>query len=142
QDKIDIALCRLERKCGNEVTVSYAGAKQALYYFDVSNKEEGVQKVRGTRRSIGANTKKSIGFEQFERVLPSGSIFYLASDGFSDQHDIEGEKMGSLRFHELLKTASTLPFDKQATEIEKFFNKHRSGQFQRDDVTVLGVQLR
>ncbi len=141
-DRINIALCCLAWKENGEVELSYAGAKQPLYYLDASNRENGVQRIRGTRRSIGANTKKNGDFEQFRCTLPAGSTVYLASDGFSDQHNIKGEKMGTARFHALLETVSTLPFDQQAAQIENYFNKHRSGQFQRDDVTVLGIQLR
>ncbi len=141
KDGMDIALCRLEKKPNNEIEIIFAGAKRPLYFVNPAEPTKGVQKIRGTRRSIGGRLKRKRSFEQVRLTLPKGSTLYLFSDGYSDQHDKKGKKIGSVRFHALLEEIMELPLATQAERIETYFATHKKEQIQRDDVTVLGIQL-
>ncbi|MEM6299857.1 MAG: SpoIIE family protein phosphatase, partial [Bacteroidota bacterium] len=141
KDGMDIVLCRLEKKPNDEVEIIFSGAKRPLYYFNPLESSKGIQKVRGTRRSIGGRLKKERSFEQTKLTLPMGTILYFFSDGYADQHSEEGKKIGSVQFHSLLEEVVERPLAEQATRVETYFDDHKKGQVQRDDVTVLGIQI-
>ncbi|MEM6300057.1 MAG: 7TM diverse intracellular signaling domain-containing protein, partial [Bacteroidota bacterium] len=124
KDGMDIALCRFEDK-GSQIEVVFSGAKRPLCYFDAENKAKGLQKVTGTRRSIGGMLKKKRNFEQVVLNLPPKSILYLTSDGYADQHNEAGDKIGSMQLYTFLEVIAQLPLEAQAMQLEAYFDNHK-----------------
>ena len=138
-DGMDVAFCVIEKlpHSPNEVKVVFAGAKRPLWYY--SNGE--FNEIRGTKRSIGGQSKYRP-FENHAFILPKGSLLYLTSDGFNDQHNLERKKFGKMQLMELIKQNANLPLVQQATNYQQALDDHMQGGVkQRDDITFVGIKL-
>lgn len=134
EDGLDLALCRIEPE-----TVTFAGARRPLYAVDGAGR---FVELSGDRASIGG-TRRSAEREFRNYLLPRepGMTLYLATDGFADQNGPAGKPFGSRRLRELLRENAKLPLAEQAEALAEALDVHRSGEPQRDDVTVVGLRL-
>lgn len=138
---MDISLCAITHE-HDGWKVAFAGANQPLFYAKSPNKQNNpVVKLKGVSRSIGESHKQSRPFVNHDLYLPEGSFLYLCSDGYADQNNMEQKKIGSKKLEELLATASAMPLEEQRNFLEEYLDRHQGNQSQRDDITVLGVQL-
>lgn len=99
--------------------------------------------IKGTKRSIGGlHRYEDRPFTNQVVHLPKGTTLYLTSDGYTDQHNIKREKYGRHRLNELLGTLSHLPLSQQKTALLHELQQHMDDEVpQRDDITILGIQL-
>ncbi|MGB0521992.1 MAG: SpoIIE family protein phosphatase [Flammeovirgaceae bacterium] len=137
---MDIALIRLEQKEeGAELT--FAGAKRNLYYG--LPEMNCLQTLAGNRRSIGGSSSKKLEkpFQNNVVQLPEGSIFYAFTDGYADQNNEKGKKIGTKYLVKYLEDLSDQDFAAQQVVIEKILDKHMSGVQQRDDILVAGLKI-
>lgn len=139
QDGMDLVFCVMEDLPEGKVKLTYAGAKRPLYYFRPQSNE--LVELKGDRRSIGGFQGKELPFTDQEIILEKGSKIYMTTDGFMDQHNMKGRKFGSLQFKKLLQEISELPMVVQKERLNSILQNHMNGQFQRDDITVIGVEL-
>ena len=98
--------------------------------------------VKVSRRNIVCFSCKKIKrqFEEYELTIPKGSRLYISTDGFIDQNNAKRERFGSKPFQELLTAIQPHIMPQQLEILEGKFRKHQQEE-QRDDVTVLGVEL-
>lgn len=144
QDGMDLCLCLLEEVDlldgeGPQVRVIFAGAKRPLYY--TSQGVEGLQELKGSRKSIGGMQFKDKRFEEESILLKKGDCLYLTTDGYVDQHNMKGKKIGSPRLLQKMTEVKDLPMTEQELQFEAYLEAHQSGQLQRDDITIVGVRL-
>jgi PAS domain S-box-containing protein len=134
QDGMDIGLLVWHFK--NNL-IQFSGAKRPL----VLVRDKKVQEFAGDRFSIGGkeeDKKKCFTDKTFE--AQSGDMFYLFSDGFTDQFGgPKGKKFMHKKFLKLLVTLSTLNTAKQKEELEKAFYDYKGNLEQVDDVLVIGI---
>ena len=136
-DGMELGLCVLTKN-GEETLLEFAGAKSPMYLVQDGK----LTKVRGTRRAIGGGKRQSsraFVCESFK--LGSGDVFYLSSDGYPDQSSPQRQKLGSLRFIELLETHHDEMMAKQRIILEGALDEHQEDEAQRDDITVAGVRI-
>ena len=137
-DGMDISIFCLDKTSeGNKVT--FSGAKQSMYY--VENHQ--LHKLKGNRMSIGGrrSRKRTESFKEKTVVLQNNSMIYMMTDGFADQSDLQGQKIGSIKIIEEFSKISDLPADKQKEELELLLEQHQRSAPQRDDITLLGIRL-
>ena len=137
-DGMDVAIFCLDKtEEGNKIT--FAGAKQAMYYIE----NHKLTKIKGDKMSIGGRRSKrrSDTFKEKTIILPNGSMIYMMSDGFADQADLQGQKIGSNKIIEQLEKVAELSTDKQKQELEVLLEQHQRTAPQRDDITLLGIRL-
>lgn len=137
-DGMDISIFSLDKTTeGNKIT--FAGAKQSIYY--VENHQ--INKLKGDRMSIGGRRSKrrDITFNEQTIMLPNNSMIYMMTDGFADQSDLQGQKIGSNIILEQLAKVENLSADKQKQELETLLEQHQRTAPQRDDITLLGIRL-
>lgn len=137
-DGMDISIFCLDKtETGNKIT--FAGAKQSMFY--VENHQ--IIKLKGDRMSIGGRRSKrqDSNFKEQTIILQNGSMVYLMSDGFADQSDLQGQKVGSNVIIEKLEKIADLPTEKQKQELENLLEQHQRTAPQRDDITLLGIRL-
>ncbi len=120
--------------------LTFAGAKLPLFY--ICNDELTV--IKGDKESVGYKSS-DLDFEFTNHTIPveKGMVFYLASDGFTDQ--LGGEKglhFGSRRFKDMLKENAHLSFSEQKEIFVRVFNDYRGDNEMQDDVTVVGFGFR
>ena len=134
-DGLDIAVCRIE---GNVLT--FAGANLPLYV----RRGDAVQMIKGDRMSVGyRSSREDFAFTLQRWEAQAGDIIYLTSDGYIDQNG--GAKdfaFGRRRFMELLAALPPGDMELQKDALEDALQNYMEGRSQRDDITVLGVQLR
>ena len=134
QDGMDMCLIKIDGK-----KVVFAGAKRPLY---IAREGQEVETIKGDLDSIGGKQKKEFktftnyhfDFTQEKRVF-----LYLTTEGFVDQPDPDRKKIGSKALIQWIQTNYTLSGIEQRESLMGFLNKHKQGEKQRDDITVLGV---
>lgn len=124
----------------NEGKMLYAGAKISIYRKDIN----GVQCYKGDKKGIGyKNTNDSYEFNNYEFDLKDDDIFYITTDGFTDQNG--GEKdlpFGRKKFEELINKYSDKPLNLQMNLFEEELSKYMKNESQRDDITLLAFKVK
>ncbi len=135
-DGMDVGICRIWQK-ENDYEITFAGAKQNLYY--VQNAE--LKTLKGSKKNIGGNYEAKEDFENTTVIVPKGTNLYLYSDGFADQNNAERNKIGSDQLRKTLLANANLSFEEQGKILEGILIAHQQSEAQRDDITVIGVQI-
>ena len=65
----------------------------------------------------------------------------MATDGFADQNDINREKFGKKNLIKTIARNSMISLELQKQQLETALEQHQEGTLQRDDITVLALQL-
>jgi serine phosphatase RsbU (regulator of sigma subunit) len=133
-DGMDVAICVFDEENKN---IQFSSAFRPLFYTVNGQLFE----LKGDRKSIGDNRKKMEYTLQTIEWIP-GSYFYMLSDGFIDQNNSDNEKFGTRRFRDLLIDMQGLSPVEQQNRLLSEFLKHKGNETQRDDVTVVGVQIK
>ncbi len=135
---MDLILLRISKEDEHK-KITFAGAKRPLFYYDAADKK--LKSLNPTRQSIKTWHDKPKFFEQTEINISKGSILYLSTDGFPDQNNLHRESIGSSRFAQALERYAHLDLADQKIALENYFENHKRGTVQRDDVLILGVRL-
>ncbi len=140
-DGMDIALFSMEyfEKKPKERLITYSGGKIPLFYT-----ENGDLKIaKATKRSIGGGTSKQEQrpFETHVITLEQGDYLYLATDGFADQNNVKREKFGKRKLFNTLSSLSIHSMEYQQVQLEEILDEHQKGSIQRDDITLLALEL-
>lgn len=133
---MELAVCRMSEPQDGKVNLSFAGAKMPVFLA----RDGSVERLRGTRRSIG-RLRHQRPFEKHDQIVPEGTMLYLISDGFVDQHNEKRERIGSKRAQQKLIELSDLPAAEQEKQLVRFLEEHQGSQEQRDDITLFGVRI-
>lgn len=139
-DGMDVCLCSLEKN-NDKTTVTFAGAKRPLYYY--RKKQQKLLYIKGTRKSIGGTQthRNQEDFTNHELILEKGDCVYLSTDGIIDQPSPQRIRYGSIRFRDLITDIANKPLEMQQSEIENSMLEFRGDEEQRDDVTLIGMQV-
>src|SRR5690606_10217988 len=135
-DGMDIALC-IHRKEKN--VLEFSGAKNPLIY--IQNNE--LFHVKGDVRAIGGRkSKKQVPFTKHSIFIESTMVFYVFSDGYSDQcGDGNQGKSMTKKLKNLLLEIHHLPMEEQKEVLLNSFQAWKGAAHQTDDVLVMGVKL-
>jgi len=136
---MDAVIIALETASPQEIKVTFAGAKNPLYYLSVH--EDEIAEIPGARKSIGGIQDPSKRFKNHVVHLPPQSMLYLGSDGLQDQNDHRRKKFGKKRLVQLLNQIAPLPLDQQRQIIEANLSKQMQDTMQRDDILWIGLRL-
>ncbi len=136
-DGMDICLCRYDL---NDKTLCFSGAKSPLWQFECLTGEMLVHK--GSRRYIGGKKEREkTAFTETTIQVAENDVFYLATDGFTDQNNSERARYGSPRLLQNLKLFAHKPMEEQKQLLEKGLSDFMKSEEQRDDITVWGVRF-
>jgi len=133
-DGMDLALCVIDEK---NKTISYAGAYRPFYYFSNNQFSE----IHGDRKSIG-DKRKQINYKTNTLKYEHGFSFYLFTDGIIDQNNTDGVKFGSRKFKELLNKINPHSCKEKYANIVSELKSHQGNEVQRDDISLIGINLR
>ncbi|WP_291725833.1 two-component regulator propeller domain-containing protein, partial [Bernardetia sp.] len=116
RDGMDMAICVIDK---NTKVLNFAGAKNPLLHIHSNTYEI----IKGDRFPIGGFDKHGQRPFTEHTIIPrEDSVFYIYSDGFQDQFGgLEGRKYMSRRFHKYLQSISSLPTQKQKSELAQEF---------------------
>lgn len=135
-DGLDAAICFIQLE---KDSLQFAGAKLPLIYTHQNE----IHMIKGDKQSIGyKNPNLDFDFTNHTIELAEDMVFYLFSDGFSNQ--LGGEKgfpFGNRRFTNLLKEHSHQPFDKQEKNLLAAIIEYQGEHERQDDLTLIGFGL-
>ena len=132
---MDVAICKLDRE--NKL-VSFAGAKRPLYYI----RNHKLLEIRGNKSAI-ADSLNDQNKEYKEHLVKveKGDIFYIFSDGFSDQFgDKKNKKYMIKRFKKLLEKNHHDTMENQCERLRMEIEDWMGEQNQTDDMLVIGFK--
>lgn len=134
-DGLDLALLYVE-----EGKVTFAGAKLSLYVVDGQQVDE----IRGDRKSIGyKRTPEDYRFHEQQVAVHPDTVLYITTDGYLDQNGGEQDyAFGRRRFVRLLQEASGLSMAQQKDMFIDQLGEYQGKEWQRDDITLLGLRLK
>jgi serine phosphatase RsbU (regulator of sigma subunit)/HAMP domain-containing protein len=133
KDGMDACICVLEGQ-----TIYFAGANRPL--FVAYNRE--VTRLRGDSASIGGG-KRQAGASFTTHIIeakPSMAI-YLTTDGYIDQSNPDGIKLGTRKFQEMIAEHYMLDVHQQRSIFVKALHEHQGSEDQRDDITLVGIRF-
>jgi len=134
-DGMDIALLSIDK---SKKTITFSSARRPLIYFQQGQFKE----ISSNRYPIGGAELKHKEFK--DEVVPyqSGDIFYLYTDGFTDQFGGEKDKKFNIRrFREVLTSIQNRSLEMQKEMIENEFYLWKGSKDQTDDVLVIGIRM-
>lgn len=142
RDSMDISLVVIEKIDESSSKVNFAGAKRPL--FLIKNSSTQVDVIKGTRSSIGINLLKNreVVFSNNEFILEKDSMIYLTSDGFVDQNNPQGKKLGTSSLINCLSSFnSSMSMSAQKDSLADLLDAHQGNAKQRDDITLMGIKI-
>lgn len=147
-DSIDLALLVVDMAKGQ---IHYAAAFRPLVYF----RDGELYRIKADPMPIGVYPKEREHFTNHVIDFQENDVFYLFSDGITDQSGYEnGEQdiaraFSNKRFQTLLQDIYTLPFEVQKDRINDTISKWREPKSasqvyceQTDDTIIIGISAR
>ena len=134
KDGIDIALCIIDFK---NKKIQYSGAHNPLIL--IRNNE--LIQIKGDRMPVGIHKNFDKSFTNHELEIFDDDIFYIFSDGYSDQiGGINEQKFMSRNFKELLLKIHSKPMEKQRQILDTTIEEWKGNYQQIDDILVMGFK--
>lgn len=141
-DGMETIICRIDKTADKEYTVIYEGAKFPLYRH-VKQTDE-IITYKTTRKGIGGklrNRESSLTFEDKQFKAEKGDRLYLTSDGIGDQNDESRKRYTSSQLVKALEESINLDCELQKKYIKDDLISFKGSCEQRDDITVIGLEL-
>ena len=134
QDGMDCAIVDID--LDNLVMVS-AAARRSIYTFTKGK----INEIKGTRRSIG-DRRNGNEFMETTTQFYHGDVFYLSSDGFTDQFgEKTGEKYTTGAFKRTLESIFEKPMEEQMDYLKEEFRRWKGHREQIDDILIMGIKF-
>jgi serine phosphatase RsbU (regulator of sigma subunit) len=135
KDSIDIGLCLIDCNSGK---MQFSGANRPL--VRIRNGE--LTEYKPDLMTIGVAPLRENSFRNKDIDTQPGDLFYIFSDGFSDQFgELTNKKLKHRYFKKLLESFAGLPMKDQKYQLEKAFMEWKGTVPQVDDVLIFGFQF-
>jgi len=132
---MDASLVVVDREKGK---MEFSGAKSDLIYI----KDGQLNRIRGTRKSIGSSWNEEAVFERHTISLEGVTEMYLFSDGLQDQYNSDNtKKFGSKKLLELIESTHGDSIPDQRKKFLCVLEDWQRDTEQVDDITLIGVRL-
>ena len=144
KDGMDIGLIAIEcinynLKPLSDFKIAFAGAKINLFIFPENNQE--FIKVHADRKNIGGNSINTIQFRTHIMHQKSSDLLILATDGLPDQNNPFRKKFGVKHMLQIIQQNHRQSPEIIKSALESELQNWQQSEFQRDDITVLGIKL-
>ena len=134
-DGMDIALCCIDF---NNQTLTYAGAKQPLWY--VLDGEMHV--VKPNREPIGGKAYEYYrSYTAHQIPLKKSAVYYMFTDGYQDQFNRQGKKFMRKKFRHLLTDIHQRSMPEQHDILNNTIEDWKRDTHQTDDILVVGFRV-
>ncbi|MCQ2252900.1 MAG: substrate-binding domain-containing protein [Bacteroidales bacterium] len=141
-DGMEAVICKIEKHQTGKIELTYEGAKFPLYHYIKS--ENKIETYKSSRRQVGGkfrNIEAMVKFEDHTMEIHEGDRLYMSSDGIGDQNNIDRKRYTNVRLVEKLQESSTMNMSDQRNFIWEDAEGFMFGCEQRDDITVLGIEI-
>ncbi|MGB0916734.1 MAG: tetratricopeptide repeat protein [Flavobacteriales bacterium] len=135
-DGMDIALCAINQK---EQKLLFSSANRYLYHI----RENEFSETKGDHFNLGGIMHEDVRHYNLHEIdLKKGDVFYVFSDGVSDQFGGEkSKKFGYKRLKELLMSLHQKPMEEQKAIFEKTLVDWMGDGDQIDDFLLIGIRI-
>ena len=141
-DGMEAVLCKINKTNDDNITLTYEGAKFPVYhYIKAENK---IVTYKTARREIGGkfrNIEATVNFEDHTIPVSIGDRIYMSSDGISDQNNDNRKRYTAKRFISTIEESILLDMSDQRDYIWNNLVKFKGDCEQRDDITVMGIEI-
>lgn len=141
-DGMEAILCKIERYNDKRIMLTYEGAKFPLHHY-IKN-ENKIVSYKTSRRQIGGkfrNIEQIVNFADHTIEIHSGDRIYMASDGIGDQNNVERKRYTTKRMLNTIFESVDQTMMEQRDYIWNDVARFMSYCEQRDDITVLGIEI-
>ena len=148
-DGLDISLCLFEKHNTKNIEVTFSGINSYIYYVQTKiensqNKSKELRskeliKLASGRGYIGGNRSQEVHFSTHSFSLEKGQMLYFSTDGYTDQNDLQRNRLGLQTLNKTLSEIYDLPIENQKTILLTTLEKHQKNEIQRDDISVVGI---
>lgn len=135
KDGMDIAVMKVDEE---KETITFAGAGNPIFYI----RDGELTEVKGSNFGIGGVLRKAKVYVPHKIPYQKGDIFYIFSDGFSDQIGGEdGRKFYKKRLKNFLVENHKKPIEEQKDLLNERFLSWKGDKKQIDDVLIMGIKM-
>lgn len=134
RDGVELSIIKIEN---NSKKIYYSGAKRPIFVFD----GEKLREYKPSKRYIGERDPGNKEFQNIEISYEKQLKIYLFTDGFTDQGNWNSKKIGKKRLREDLSDMSNKDMAYQKEYLLNLFEEHKGKEIQRDDSTIIGLQI-
>jgi serine phosphatase RsbU (regulator of sigma subunit) len=135
-DGMDIALCAIDH---DKNRLYFASANRYLYMV----RDNKLSEIKGDHFNLGGIMHEDVRhYNLHEVALKKGDVFYIFSDGISDQFGGEkSKKFGYKRLKELLTQLHPKPMEEHRSIFEKTILDWMGEDDQIDDFLLIGIRI-
>lgn len=135
KDGMDIAFCNINL---NDKTIQFSGANRPMYQI----KDNELVLHLGEKTAIGGITKEDFKFESHLIHFPSGSTFYIFSDGYCDQFGGgRDKKFTTKRFRDMILSIQNNTMQEQEQILNDIIENWKGNNEQIDDILIIGLRF-
>ncbi|EAY24969.1 ggdef domain protein, putative [Microscilla marina ATCC 23134] len=136
---MDAVFIALEALDNQQTKVIFAGAKRPLWYIKPGSAT--LDTIKGSSVSIGVIYQNKRTIEAHTIICDPNTLFYLSTDGFTDQNNVVRKRFGAANVHNALLKVSHLSLAQQKQDLEETLQIFMEGTEQRDDILLIGVRV-
>lgn len=141
-DGMEAIFCKVEKWSDGRRRLTYEGAKFPVHRYNSQSGE--IETYKTSRKGIGGkfrNRESAVTFTDKTIDLNIGDRLYMTSDGIGDQNNYERKRYTIKRLLDAIKDSVKMDIDQQKNHILNDLNNFKGDCDQRDDITVLGVEI-
>ncbi|WP_338815017.1 tetratricopeptide repeat protein [Bernardetia sp. Wsw4-3y2] len=137
-DGMDISICVFEKMpIQNKIKITFAAAKSKMYFIENNQ----ITEVKGDNKHIGGASYKSGIFQNTSFEVNENAVFYMFTDGLTDQHNPQRKKFGTNQLKEVLLQNHQKPLHQQHQILVEKLKIHQDKEQQRDDISFMGFKI-
>jgi len=138
KDGMDISLLCIDKQ---NRKITWSGANNQLWYIKNDEGKLTLLEIKGDKQPIGNSDNRQL-FITHEIPFEEGILFYLMTDGYSDQFGgVKGKKFKYKQLKEILIANCKLDLMTQKQILDQQFRNWKGNLDQVDDVTIIGLKL-
>ena len=141
-DGMEAIFCKIEKFSNGTNRLTYEGAKFPVHRYNSQTGE--IETYKTSRKGIGGkfrNRESSITFNDKTVEIFKGDRLYMTSDGIGDQNNYERKRYTIKRLIDAISQSVKLDMDQQKNNILNDLNSFKGDCDQRDDITVMGIEI-
>lgn len=134
-DSIDISLCIIDPDCGR---MQFSGANRPLLMM----RDGELTELKPDKMTIGIAPLKEHSFTNQLITTKPGDIFYMFSDGYSDQFgELTDKKFKHKPLKRVIESVAGFSLSHQKKVLESTFLDWKGNTQQNDDVMIIGFKI-
>ncbi|MFI4911800.1 MAG: SpoIIE family protein phosphatase [Sedimentisphaeraceae bacterium JB056] len=137
ENGLDIALCKVNLR---EKNLKFSGAGLGLITIESNNIEE----ISGDKLHLGfSNSRKEYKFTNHSLELNGKKRYYMLTDGVLDlPGGKKGFGLGRRKLKNMIIENQKVPMNEQKERFIELLDNYRGNYLQRDDVTMIGFEIK